>query len=86
MANDNVEITIRPDGVYQVVMAFPAEKFKELIKDGYGYRENLSSWVTQLLADRYVKENYAELSKLIDLETVKLLATRKLANVVAKGD
>lgn len=38
---------------------------------------------TKALAEKYVHDNYAELAKLIDLDTVNLLATRKLAGMVA---
>lgn len=84
MNDPKPEIVIKPDGVYEVVLRFASEKFVSLIRDSYGYNENLSHYVTKALADRYVEENFTELSKLIDLDLVKLLATRKLAGIVAK--
>lgn len=79
------EITVKDGEVYELRMVISKEDISKLLKDGYGYRENLSNHITAEFAKKYVIENYAELKKLIDLDLIKLLATRKLAGVVA-GD
>lgn len=80
---ENVEVILREDGFYQISLIYPKAKFQDLIREGYGYKDNLAFHVTEKLAEKYVNENYAELKGLIDLDLVKLLATRKLAGVVA---
>lgn len=84
--SDVSEIILRDDGLYEIKIVYPKAKLIELVRDSFGYRENLSSYVTKALADKFVNENYSELKKLIDLDLVKLLATRQLAGVVAGKD
>lgn len=83
MKNKEAEIILREDGFYQITLVYPKDKLRELILDGYGYDKNLAWHVTEKLAEKYMNENYTELKKLIDLDLVKLLATRKLAGIVA---
>lgn len=85
MKNEQVDIIVKEDGIYEVRIVFPKERFNELIRDSYGYRDNLASKVTEIFAAKYVTDHYQELMKLIDLDLVKLLATRNLTRVLAKG-
>lgn len=80
---EDVDIVLREDGFYQISLAYPKANLRNLIQDGYGYEKNLAWHVTEKLAEKYVNENYAELKKLIDLDLIKLLVTRKLAGLVA---
>lgn len=82
-----VEIVLKDDGFYEITFKYPKEKINDLIIDSrYGENRNIANLITNALAEKYVNENYAELKKLIDLDLVKLLATRKLAGVVASDN
>ena len=81
---DKPEIILREDGFYEIKIVYPVSKLSELIRDGYGYEKNLAWEVTKTLAEKFVNDNYSKLSALIDMDLVKLLATRKLAGIVAK--
>lgn len=85
MADKEVEIILREDGFYQVKMLFEKERFADLLREGAYHRDSLSNYVTQEFAKVFVQKNFDDLSKLIDLETVKLLATRRVVGAVA-GD
>lgn len=81
------EIVLRDDGFYEVKILFPKDRMNELIRQGYHDREwSIHNQVTGKFAKLFVEKHFDELSKLIDLETVKVLATRKLANIVAKNE
>lgn len=79
------ELIIREDGVYEITLLCKPEDLYFLIKDSYGDRTNIQHEIIQLFAKEYVKKNFDAISNLIDMETVKLLATRKLAGVVANN-
>ncbi len=78
------EIIVRPDGVYELTLAITQDEFSRLLRE-YQARNSLMENITGHFAKAYVEKNFSELSKLIDLDLVKLLATRKLAGVVAEG-
>lgn len=83
MKDQKPEVILREDGFYQITLLYGKERIDNLINDSYGHRDNLAQMVTNVFAEKYVEKNFSELSKLIDLDLVKLLATRKLAGIVA---
>lgn len=78
------EIILRDDGFYEIKFLYPKDRVNDLVNDSWGKNNShLADIITHIFAAQYVKDNYDKLSALIDLDLVKLLATRKLAGVVA---
>lgn len=77
------EVILRDDGFYEIKLLYPKDKLMELIRDGYGYKENIIYLINEKFAQKFVDTNFDELAKMIDMDTVKLLATRKVAGVVS---
>lgn len=83
--SDQVEFIVRPDGLYQISMVFSQADAKALVQGSYGSRGGFEEKIAYAFAEEYLKRNYDKLVGLIDLDTIKLLATRRLAADVASG-
>lgn len=71
------EFILQPDGAYELRLIMKAEDIKEVYNSSYT-TENICRKVAEKFADEYVSKNFNELSKLIDLDTLKVLATRQI--------
>ncbi len=83
-----VEIKVDANKVYQVTISVDELGLRDmLVTHGRHGMTNHNFYfekeVTKLFAQEYVKLNFDTIASLIDIDTVKLLATRELANVVS---
>ena len=75
------EIIVKDGEVYELRMVISKPSLEDLIRDHH-YRENIGMYVSQEFAKKFVDAKFDELSKLIDFETVKVLATRAITRTV----
>ena len=87
-----VEIKVDDNKVYTVTVSVAEEELSALFISrsrsyisGGRYNINFEDEVTRLFAQEFVTRNFDEIASLIDMDTVKLLATRQLAGVVQKN-
>lgn len=85
-----VAITVDENKIYKVTTTIDEDGLKDLlISHRNGMKVNYNFYfekeVTELFAQEYVKRNFDSIANLIDLETVKMLATRQLAKIVSKN-
>lgn len=91
MTEPKIEIRVDENKIYIVTTSMKEEQLTQLFNDysrGMARGRDMAFFenrVTELFAQEYLKRNFDEIAKMIDLETVKLLATRKLADVVSKN-
>ena len=83
-------LKVKEDGkIYEITTTFREQHLAELISlDPYSnnrHLPNLQREIAEVVVKEFVKRNYDEVVKLIDMDTVKLIATRDLAGVVASN-
>lgn len=84
------EIKVEDGKIYKVTVTIDEKGLEDLLirrSDAYcrNYGFDYEREVTTIFAKEYVKRNFDKIAKAIDFETVKLLATRQLADVVVNN-
>lgn len=90
MDKPKVEIKVEDNNIYKLTLKVSEEQLQDLFisadnYSGRSYDFYFEKEVTQLFAKEYVRRNFDGIAKMIDLDTVKLLATRHLAKVVSSN-